>query len=323
METKSSLSEEGKKLEKKVEEEMVKFSMEKKVDSKVEHELERNVPQGTMNRDDDDDDDHHHHHENGKAEEGKSKLGKRIVETLGEFRFVMDLGDADQVEALLEQGANPNSSVPTDPYRPIHYALVKKRFDYVSSLVYHGADLNCEDELGRLPLLYACRSNLADCARVLIRGGADTQRPLNDRLWTSLHVCAHVGNLETALILLEEAPHLINATSRTNDTPLHLAARAGHVEIVRALIQHDANLDTRTFGKGHTALHCAAQHGRPVIAQLLIDAGADIYAKEFSSTKRSALRIARDFRNNGCIVALVRKENELQHGLQRTHMAQP
>ena len=56
------------------------------------------------------------------------------VDTGGEFRFIMDGGNADEVRKLLEQGASANTKADHDQYLPLHYALVKRRDDMVEAL---------------------------------------------------------------------------------------------------------------------------------------------------------------------------------------------
>ena len=99
------------------------------------------------------------------------------VDTGGEFRFVMDEGDADQVRKLLEQGASANTKADHDKYLPLHYALVKRREDMVSALLEHGAVPHARDENGRLPLLLATRLGLADSVGMLLRAGAVHSSP--------------------------------------------------------------------------------------------------------------------------------------------------
>ena len=96
------------------------------------------------------------------------KTKKQSVETGGEFRFAMDSGEAGKVAALLQQGASANSRVKSDPYPPLHYAIIKNRPDYVKLLLEHGAAPNMPDEHGKLPLHHAARMGQFPSVQLLL-----------------------------------------------------------------------------------------------------------------------------------------------------------
>ena len=111
----------------------------------------------------------------------------------GEFRFAMDSGEAGKVAALLQQGASANSRVKSDPYPPLHYAIIKNRPDYVELLLEHGAAPNMPDQHGKLPLHHAARMGQFPSVRLLLANGANPQIPLTKRGWNVLHVCSFHG----------------------------------------------------------------------------------------------------------------------------------
>eukprot|EP00946_MAST-07B_sp_MAST-7B-sp1_P002108 g2108.t1 len=246
------------------------------------------------------------------------------VDTGGEFRFVMDEGDADQVRKLLEQGASANTKADHDKYLPLHYALVKRREDMVSALLEHGAVPHARDENGRLPLLLATRLGLADSVGMLLRAGARPFQPLNERQWSALHVASHYGHIDCVRAVLSHngqddqkvseasacstgGAALLNVPSSkdTGDTPLHLATRGDHVEIVALLLSKGAYVDVRNRPLGHTALHIAAAMGHTEILEILLSYGADPRIESNGATKRTPLEIARDNKHNDCITVLL------------------
>ncbi len=250
---------------------------------------------------------------------------KTGLDTGGEFRFVMDEGDAKKVRQLLEQGASANCKADHDMYRPLHYALVKRRPDFVKPLLEHGAAPNSRDENGRLPLLLASRLGLSGCVRMLLQAGARVFQPLNERRWSALHVSAHCGHEPCVEAILELAPELLNVTScrQTLDTPLHLATRSGHLGVVAQLLAAGAAVDPKNKPLGHTPLHDAATLGHTEITELLLDYGADAELPEAGSTKRSALALARDYKHNDCITVLLAATQDItefaQASLRRLH----
>ena len=234
------------------------------------------------------------------------------IDTGGEFKFVMDDGDAAMVRKLLEQGASANTKAETDHYRPLHYALIKRREDYVAHLVEFGAATNARDENGRLPLLLASRLGLAKSLGLLIDHGARPYQPLTPAKWSALHVAAHNGHEDCVTMLLEKVPELLNVpTARTSmNTPLHIATTAGHIRIVDQLLSAGAKVNKRNKPVGHTPLHIGARYGHTEICAMLLDAGANPILSEKGATKRNALAIARDYKNNNCITLLLLATND-------------
>jgi ankyrin repeat protein len=229
------------------------------------------------------------------------------IDTGGEFRFVMDEGDAVMVRKLLEQGASANTKAESDHYRPLHYALIKRREDYVESLVEFGAATNARDENGRLPLLLASRLGLAKSVELLLDHGARPYQPLSFSKWSSLHVAAFHDNEDCVDVILNKVPGLLNVTTAKDslDTPLHIATKAGHVRIVDMLLLAGAKVDERNKPVGHTPLHVGARLGHTQICAMLLDAGADPTLSEKGATQRNALAIARDYKHNDCISLLL------------------
>ena len=229
------------------------------------------------------------------------------VDTGGEFRFIMDGGDADAVRKLLEQGASANTKADHDRHLPLHYALTKRREDMVEALLDHGAMPHARDENGRLPLLLASRLGLSDSVGMLLKSGARPFQPLNERSWSALHVAAHYGHLECVEVILEHCQELLNVRSSkdTADTPLHLASRGNHIEIVELLLSSGAEVNLTNQPLGHTPLHVAASMGNTEITEILLSYGADPNLKEKASTRRCPLEIARDHKHNDCITVLL------------------
>jgi ankyrin repeat protein len=234
------------------------------------------------------------------------------IDTGGEFRFVMDDGDAVMVRKLLEQGASANTKTETDDYLPLHYALIKRREDYVEALVEHGAAPNARDEKGRLPLLLASRLGLAKSVGLLLDHGARPYQPLTPAKWSCLHVAAHNGKEDCVAIILAKVPALLHIpTAKTSlNTPLHVATSAGHVRIVHQLLSAGAKVDVRNKPVGHTPLHIGARLGHTEICAMLLDAGANTVLAEKGATKRNALAIARDYKHNDCITLLLLATND-------------
>lgn len=55
----------------------------------------------------------------------------------------------------------------------LHWAVHNNNFKFTKQLVYHGADINQRDRLGRTPLVVACYFGFVLIASFLLENGAD------------------------------------------------------------------------------------------------------------------------------------------------------
>jgi len=84
----------------------------------------------------------------------------------------------------------------------------------------------------------------------------------------SLMQAASSGFPKAISLLLEKAPHLINATDDKNETLLMRAARFGHLDVVKLLVEKGAELE-RVNQDNRTALGIAARYGRYPVRKFL------------------------------------------------------
>jgi ankyrin repeat protein len=149
-------------------------------------------------------------------------------------------GNAEIVELLLKNGANPNTK-DWAGLSPLHVAAERGHPSLIRSLVEHGGEVNGEDSGHWTPLSRAANRAVADA---LLAQGA---------------------NLEWKNRLAGEA------------TLLHSAASRGNAELAEWLVEHGAAVDGRANGE-ETPLHWAARHGQSEVADSLLRRGADVNA---------------------------------------------
>jgi hemoglobin len=106
-------------------------------------------------------------------------------------------------------------------------------------------------------------------AEILIRRGADVNRPAGVGDQTPLHMAARRGNVAVAQALLA-AGAAVEARDKQGETPLRRAVNCGHTEFVSLLLAHGADVNTRDK-QGQTALRAAR---RPEMVALLREHGA-------------------------------------------------
>lgn len=166
--------------------------------------------------------------------------------------------DAPAVDALIEEGANPNARYRRDShwgtYTELHslsgltplmvaalgglttvywdsrYGGLEAYNDHwdhpqiVNSLLAYGADPNAADDNGWTPLLCATRADNVNIARSLLAGGADVNKPLGNG-GTVLITAAYDNNLPLAKLFLLKGAH-VNAQGDGGLTALSAACDA-------------------------------------------------------------------------------------------------
>ncbi|XP_010532858.1 PREDICTED: uncharacterized protein LOC104808764 [Tarenaya hassleriana] len=115
---------------------------------------------------------------------------------------------------------------------------------------------------------------------MMSRGGDQRLRSARP---TTIHGCAHSGDLLGLQRLLKDNPSLLNERNPVmSHTPLHVSAGNGKVDIVKYLLEWTGSEKVEMEAKnsyGETPLHMAAKNGCNEAAKLLLDHGAFIEAK--------------------------------------------
>lgn len=162
----------------------------------------------------------------------------------------------------------------------------------VQKLVESGVDVNSTDEHGMGPLLTFTPS----VVEYLLSKGADPNRQRNENDAPVLVGVAYMNNAECVRLLLEGGADSNAASEHTGETPLHSclakqhddASAVGQYAIVQLLVEHGADPNRRTIPgtttfnfwrdvrtRGETPLHRAAAYASEETIGLLLDAGAD------------------------------------------------
>ncbi|XP_065177408.1 serine/threonine-protein phosphatase 6 regulatory ankyrin repeat subunit B-like [Sycon ciliatum] len=104
--------------------------------------------------------------------------------------------------------------------------------------------------------------------------------------WTLLHYCAAYGNDRLASILIGKGAD-VNAPGRRGMlwTPLHLAVNGARINVIKVMLSHDRDgvtLDTTLQDSGaRTALDIAREYNQKGCVQLLVDHESAKVSKEF------------------------------------------
>jgi ankyrin repeat protein len=225
-------------------------------------------------------------------------------------------GRTQQLQILLEDGADVNDADNGDDWTPIMMAARGGHSDVVEILLAANAQLNVVDAYGMTALRWAERGGHVDIVRRLLHAGADAgaggvRFRLTEYIDT-LSWAARRGHIDVVQMLLEAGA---DVNSVVSGTALSSAVQSGNVDLVRILLEAGADMPDflamrNAIAYGHTEivrillesgadsspaglgalLSTAALNGRTRLVQLLLKRGADVNAK--NSNNETALHDA-------------------------------
>ncbi|XP_072032648.1 uncharacterized protein [Amphiura filiformis] len=171
------------------------------------------------------------------------------------------------IELLIEHGADPGTPDIHGAY-PVHYAAqmcgepktaVTGIKCLQSLLSKGGSHVNCKDEGGKSPLLWASSAGSSKACKLLVDHGADINLADNDGL-TAVH-CATSRNKSRCLkTLLDECNCKVDQTDNNGCTPLFYAIMMDYHRCVKILLKHGASPSWQDLN-GKSPVHCAAAKG--------------------------------------------------------------
>lgn len=223
----------------------------------------------------------------GGGEEAETASGGGDVEKPDPIFVAAEEGDAEEVQRLIDEGADPNYTAPVryNEQTPLHRAAEEGHADVVEVLLEAGADPNLGsrgrqpgDQAGERPLTLAAEH--PEVLKLLVDAGAEVDHAISKMspagptpALTPLHKAATAGNVESVRVLLDADADIENLDGETG-TPLFFAASQGHTDVVALLIERGANVDSTT-SDGRTPLISAAIYGNTEVVEQLLEAGAD------------------------------------------------
>ena len=190
-------------------------------------------------------------------------------------------GHAAVVSLLLERGADLEANV-VGSFTPLHRAAEYGHESLVSLLLGRGAAVEAKDFLNWTPLFLAAQNGHESVVTLLLAHGADSSA--NDFGDTPLLLAAKNGHESVVTLLLKQPGVDVDARDEGGWTPLHVAAENGHTSVVVLLLERSADLEAKKVG-GRTPLHSASLYGHASIMAALLERGADILAEDDEGTK--------------------------------------
>jgi alpha-tubulin suppressor-like RCC1 family protein len=163
------------------------------------------------------------------------------------------VGDEDQVEAMLQQGADVNA-VDTDGDSALYYAVSNGNVHIVDVLLNRGANPNIAGRSGN-PLQVAADKGSSGVVTNLVKHGADVDNRGDGGL-TATMLAAGSGKIDVLRSLCGAGAHL-DALDDDGDSALFYAASRGRVDAVSLLLEQGANASPRAGASGQTPLSIA------------------------------------------------------------------
>ena len=197
---------------------------------------------------------------------GKFGVDKRDEHGMTALMIAARAGSRDDVERLIDRGANVNAAVPTRDLREL-IAFVS----WMQQLP--------ESDVGYTPLHYAVMGGNPEIVRLLLARGAKA------------FVAARGGMTPMDLAVLRSNVPMLDMLARAGARPsarqLHLAIAQSTPVTVRALLSHGADPNERIPPAARSAapspppmIIAATMRGDTEIVRALLDAGADIDARD-------------------------------------------
>ena len=177
-------------------------------------------------------------------------------------------GDVEQVQALLQAGANKDTVNPEGD-TPLILAVYSDHHDVVEKLVAARANLEHPGEDGETALILASGQGYTNVVAKLIEAGAKLEA-VGQHGKTALICAARSGYSDVVRQLIAKGAN-IEVASQNGQTPLMHAASFGHTEVVAQLIAAGANLEA-TDKDNDTVLMFPAGENREDTSFLLLNA---------------------------------------------------
>ncbi len=160
---------------------------------------------------------------------------------------------------------------------PLVDAVRRGDADAVRALLDSGADVDSSTPDGTTALLWAVNTDQPELVGLLLEAGADVQ--ITNRYGVGAASLAAENGSAAILELLLEAGVYVDQALPGGETLLMTAARTGEPETLRALLSHGADPNVREMSGGQTALMWAAANNNADAIQVLAENGADVNAK--------------------------------------------
>uniref|UniRef100_A0AAX7U215 Euchromatic histone-lysine N-methyltransferase 1b n=1 Tax=Astatotilapia calliptera TaxID=8154 RepID=A0AAX7U215_ASTCA len=186
----------------------------------------------------------------------------------------LDMCDEDQRTPLMEACENNHMEVvlyllragasamhkDVEGFTCLHLAAKSGHYKIVEHLLSTGLiDINCQDDGGWTPMIWATEYKHADQVKLLLTKGADCSiRDKEENI--CLHWAAFSGSVEITELLLNAHCNL-QAVNIHGDSPLHIAARENRLDCITLLLSRGADVFLKNR-EGETPPDCCSHNSK-------------------------------------------------------------
>ncbi len=208
-------------------------------------------------------------------------------------------GQAQNVQMLLESGANPEAQLPAG-LTSLILAAKEGHLEVVKLLLRHKANANAFVSTPHsgvfTALMYAIGSRKPSVIEALIEAGADVNPPDMVGMTPLAMAISETHDLAIVKMLLSKGAD-VNLRTYYGLTALMATAGDENVNILKTLLAAGANVNVQS-DHGTTALMIAAAEGRPEAVKALIAAGAYLQARNKSGETALSLALRAGRKDN-------------------------
>jgi ankyrin repeat protein len=117
-------------------------------------------------------------------------------------------GDLEEVNRLIEVGADLNIPDNNSQWTPLHYAVICWQQETIDALIKARVNLDLQDNQGKSPLHHAVENENAEAMEALVKGGANLDIQDNEEKKTSLHYAITSENIDAVRSLVDAGASL-------------------------------------------------------------------------------------------------------------------
>lgn len=183
----------------------------------------------------------------------------------------------DTVKILINSGADVHTA-DLNGHTALHFAVESNDVDFIEQLLSLGINVNSKNNCNQMPLFKAAINNRGSrhlkAAKILLKNGADVNLQDQDGK-IPLYKLVRRASTEIVQLFINFGSDV----NKGDENPLFEAILSKNLGVVQLLLNHGANVHSRNK-LGHTPLQCAITSGNIKIIKCLLNNGADIDAQD-------------------------------------------